>query len=99
MFSVQQELSDKMMCHNAMQISKKYKIENESLLNKSLGNHEMDIENMVLKRHNEVYKKENGKKEKGNQDVRSVTGLDSRKETCKLFGFRDIQDIQDIQDT
>lgn len=74
MFSVQQQKSDKMLCRNVKEINKKYNLENETLINERLVNHRLDMEKSIEKRNESV-------------DIKNITGLNSRTETCKLYDF------------
>lgn len=73
MFSYQQKLSDKMMCLNSSILTHKQNGENKKVLDHQIAIKSLDELKNVGNKDDDIYQ---------------VTGLESRSETCKIFGIK-----------
>lgn len=90
MFSLQQELSDKMMCQNAKHIIHKYDLENNIYLEHQIAGRMLERDRLKgsegkvndVKEVNKI-----NEKKRYQNDISSITNLNSHVETCTMFGF------------
>lgn len=90
-FSWQQELSDKMICHNSKQIMNKYDVENRMALEHQIAGRELEIERKKMKTEaSQVLIGKNHHRDRSNiggAEFEDITRMSSKIDTCRMFGF------------